>query len=117
MRVDAIDPDLIEWDYGAWEGLTTAQIREQLGNPAWTVWDDMVRPGGTPGESTTEVGVRAQRVIDRRMPEIRAGLGIAAADVMARAIARGVHAARPKPFDTLPTWEDLWEDRGGRIYL
>jgi len=38
------------------------------------------------------------------------GLGIAAADVMARAIARGVFAARPKPYDRLPTWEDLWED-------
>jgi L-aminopeptidase/D-esterase-like protein len=38
------------------------------------------------------------------------GLGIAAVDVMARAIARGVHAARPKPYDTLPTWEDLWDD-------
>lgn len=37
-------------------------------------------------------------------------LGIAAGDVMARAIARGVHAARPKPYDTLPTWGDLWEE-------
>ena len=70
---DAIDPDLIEWDYGAWEGLTTAQIREQLDDPAWTVWDDLVRPGETPGETTTEVGVRAQRVIDRCMPEVMAG--------------------------------------------
>lgn len=70
---DAIDPDLIEWDYGAWEGLTTAQIREQLDDPAWTVWDDLVRPGATPGETTTEVGVRAQRVIDRCMPEVMAG--------------------------------------------
>jgi probable phosphoglycerate mutase len=73
VRVDAIDPDLIEWDYGAWEGLTTAQIREQLGDPNWTVWDDMVRPGATQGETTTEVGVRAQRVIDRCLPEILAG--------------------------------------------
>ena len=37
-------------------------------------------------------------------------LGIAAVDVTARAIARGVFAARPKPFDRLPTWDDLWED-------
>lgn len=73
VKIDAIDPDLIEWDYGAWEGLTTAQIREQLGDPEWTVWDDIVRPGVTPGETTTEVGVRAQRVIDRCMPEILAG--------------------------------------------
>ena len=73
VKIDAIDPNLIEWDYGAWEGLTTAQIREQLGDPEWTVWDDIVRPGVTPGETTTEVGVRAQRVIDRCMPEILAG--------------------------------------------
>lgn len=70
---DAIDPDLIEWDYGAWEGLTTAQIREQLRDPDWTVWDDLVRPGATRGETTDQVGVRAQRVIDRCMPEIVAG--------------------------------------------
>lgn len=37
-------------------------------------------------------------------------LGIAATEVIARAIARGVHAASPKPFDRLPTWSDLWED-------
>ena len=43
------------------------------------------------------------------LPELVA-LGIAAVEVMARAIARGVHAARPKPYDRLPTWEDLWED-------
>lgn len=73
VKIDAIDPDLIEWDYGAWEGLTTAQIHEQLGDPEWTVWDDIVRPGVTSGETTTEVGVRAQRVIDRCMPEILAG--------------------------------------------
>ena len=73
VEIDAIDPDLIEWDYGAWEGLTTAEIREQLGDPAWTVWDDIVRPGDTPGETTDQVGVRTQRVIDRCMPEILAG--------------------------------------------
>ena len=70
---DAIDPDLLEWDYGAWEGRTTAEIREQLGAPDWTIWDEPIPPGTTPGEQTTDVGVRAQRVIDRCMPEILAG--------------------------------------------
>lgn len=70
VTVDAVDDDLIEWDYGAWEGLTTAEIREQLGDPDWTVWDDLVRPGDTPGETTDLVGIRCQRVIDRCLPLI-----------------------------------------------
>ena len=70
---DAIDEDLLEWDYGAWEGRTTAEIREQLGEPEWTIWDEPIPPGATPGEQTTDVGVRCQRVIDRCMPEILAG--------------------------------------------
>jgi broad specificity phosphatase PhoE len=52
-------PDLREWTYGAYEGLTTAEIQVQ--NPGWTIWT------GTPpgGESAAEVGARADRVIAR----------------------------------------------------
>jgi probable phosphoglycerate mutase len=52
-----VTPDLREWGYGAYEGLTTAEI--QIQNPEWTIWN------GTPpaGESAEEVGVRADRVI------------------------------------------------------
>ncbi len=50
-----------------------------------------------------------RRPLDEPLADM-VGLGIAAAEVMARAIARGVHAARPKPYDTLPTWEDVWDD-------
>jgi broad specificity phosphatase PhoE len=52
-----VTPDLCEWNYGSYEGLTTAQI--QVGNPGWTIWT------GTPpgGESADEVGTRADRVI------------------------------------------------------
>lgn len=49
--------DLWEWDYGAYEGLTTAQIREQ--RPDWDLWRD----GCPDGESATDVGARADRVI------------------------------------------------------
>lgn len=73
VHVDAIDPDLIEWDYGAWEGRTTAEIRKELGDPDWTIWDHPIPAGATPGEQTTDVGVRTQRVIDHCMPEILAG--------------------------------------------
>jgi broad specificity phosphatase PhoE len=50
--------DLREWDYGADEGLTTAQIRES--RPGWTVWRD----GPQGGETCTAVGARADRVIE-----------------------------------------------------
>ncbi|WP_333822900.1 P1 family peptidase [Pinisolibacter sp.] len=52
-----------------------------------------------------------ERPLDEPLADM-VGLGITAAEVMARAIARGVHAARPKPYDELPTWEDLWDDDG-----
>jgi probable phosphoglycerate mutase len=50
--------DLREWDYGADEGLTTAQIRES--RPGWTVFRD----GPAGGESCAEVGARADRVVE-----------------------------------------------------
>ena len=53
------DPDLVEWDYGDFEGLTTPQIRERY--PAWTIWSGPW-PGG---ETADEVGARAKRVIER----------------------------------------------------
>jgi broad specificity phosphatase PhoE len=49
--------ELAEWDYGEYEGLTTAQIRETV--PDWTIWRD----GARCGESGVEVGARADRVI------------------------------------------------------
>jgi broad specificity phosphatase PhoE len=59
------DPDLWEWDYGGYEGMTTAQIREQ--RPGWYLWRDGVIPGGPrhPGESVESVGARTDRVLER----------------------------------------------------
>jgi broad specificity phosphatase PhoE len=51
--------DLLEWDYGDYEGLTTGEIREH--RPGWTVWSDGV-PGG---ESPSAIGLRCDRVIER----------------------------------------------------
>jgi broad specificity phosphatase PhoE len=50
--------DLREWDYGDYEGRTTAEIREDV--PGWTVWDCPV-PGG---ERLDQVAARADRVIE-----------------------------------------------------
>ncbi|MFI6387863.1 histidine phosphatase family protein [Nonomuraea sp. NPDC050547] len=60
-----VDPDLWEWDYGGYEGITTATIRET--RPGWYLWRDGVIPGdaGHPGESAAQVGARADRVIAR----------------------------------------------------
>lgn len=50
--------ELMEWDYGAYEGRRTIDIREE--RPGWTLWREGV-PGG---ESAAEIGARADRVID-----------------------------------------------------
>ena len=68
-----IDPDLVEWDYGGYEGRTTAEIRETLGDPSWTVFDDGVVPGDTPGETVEEVAARASRVLVRVEEPLRTG--------------------------------------------
>lgn len=59
------DPDLHEWDYGAYEGVTTVDIHRT--RPDWYLWTDGVPPGpdGHPGESPSEVGRRADRVLSR----------------------------------------------------
>lgn len=67
-----IEPDLLEWDYGGYEGRTTAQIREELGHD-WTVFRDGVVPGDTPGETVEEVAARASRVLGRVLPVLRDG--------------------------------------------
>ncbi len=62
------DPDLQEWDYGGYEGLTTPQIQEE--RPGWYLWRDGVIPGdaGHPGETVAQVGARADAVLARVRP-------------------------------------------------
>ena len=54
-----IDPDVAEWDYGRYEGLTTAEIERQ--SPGWLLFRD----GCPGGESPAQVGARVDRVIRR----------------------------------------------------
>jgi broad specificity phosphatase PhoE len=54
-----IDPDLREWDYGAFEGRTTPEIRTEI--PDWSIWTGPWRGG----ETLDDVAARADRVIER----------------------------------------------------
>ena len=67
------DPGLQEWDYGGYEGMTTAQIREQ--RPGWYLWRDGVIPGDAahPGETVAEVGARADAVLALVRPLLAGG--------------------------------------------
>ncbi len=67
-----VDPDLLEWDYGGYEGLTTDEIRERVGY-AWSVFADGVVPGATPGETVEEVAARMSRVLGRVLPALADG--------------------------------------------
>jgi broad specificity phosphatase PhoE len=52
-----LDPDLVEWNYGDYEGLTTEEIRDKV--PGWTIFS-----GDPPnGETSLEIQKRADRFI------------------------------------------------------
>ncbi len=55
----SIDPDLAEWDYGAYEGRRTAEILRE--RPDWQLFRD----GALDGESPDQIGARADRIIAR----------------------------------------------------
>jgi len=67
------DPDLWEWDYGGYEGLTTPQIQET--RPGWYLWRDGVIPGDAehPGETIEQVARRAGRMLARVVPLLADG--------------------------------------------
>jgi probable phosphoglycerate mutase len=67
------DANLLEWDYGAYEGLTAAQI--QLTRPGWNLWRDGVMPGDAahPGEQLEQVGERTDALLDRVRPILKDG--------------------------------------------
>jgi len=54
-----VDRDLVEWDYGDYEGLRTAEIHDK--RPEWQLFRD----GCPGGESPDQIGARADRVVSR----------------------------------------------------
>jgi probable phosphoglycerate mutase len=89
-------PRLVEWDYGSYEGLTTAEIHRQ--RPEWSLWVD----GAPGGESPGEVAARADAVV----AALRAQRGDVA--VFAHGHILRVLAAR---------WVGLGADGGGLLAL
>jgi broad specificity phosphatase PhoE len=73
LTVTKTDPDLWEWDYGGYEGITTAEIQRDW--PGWSLWRDGVIPGDAahPGETIEEVGARVDRVLKRAEPLLADG--------------------------------------------
>jgi probable phosphoglycerate mutase len=68
-----LQPDLWEWDYGGYEGLTTPQIRRT--RPGWYLWRDGVIPGDAahPGETIEHVAHRVGRMLARVVPLLADG--------------------------------------------
>jgi probable phosphoglycerate mutase len=64
-----VDVDLLEWDYGTYEGRTTQGIKDDLGDQAWSVWTTL---DGL-GETVEDVGARAARVLTRCQPVVEGG--------------------------------------------
>jgi probable phosphoglycerate mutase len=62
-----IEADLKEWDYGIYEGKTTASI--QLEIPNWSVWTHRI----VEGEAVEQVGLRADRIISKALSSTLAG--------------------------------------------
>ncbi|MGH3382287.1 MAG: histidine phosphatase family protein [Actinoallomurus sp.] len=62
-----VDERLWEWDYGAYEGRTTPEIREE--RPGWYLWRD----GVVDGETAEQVGARTDHVLDEARPHLAEG--------------------------------------------
>jgi len=96
LECSGLRDDLLEWDYGEYEGLTTPEIREQ--RPDWYLWRDGV-PGG---ESPEDVAARC----DRAIAEVRAVEG----DVALVAHGHILRALGAR-------WVDAPVALGGRLHL
>jgi len=67
LTVSTVDDDLVEWDYGDYEGLTTKEIRQT--RPDWDLWTQ----GCPGGESPDQIAARLDRVLDRVRPMLDGG--------------------------------------------
>jgi probable phosphoglycerate mutase len=98
LTVTLADEDLAEWDYGEFEGLTSAEIRN--GRPDWSLWRD----GCPGGESPEQVGAR----LDRLLAEARELAGAGDVVLVGHGHSLRVAAAR---------WVGLAPSVGAALYL
>jgi len=99
LAVTAVDQDLVEWNYGGYEGRTTPEIRQE--RPGWVLWRD----GCPGGESPAEVAARIDRVLARVRPIVAGGADVA---FVGHGHALRVVGAR---------WIGLGAEYGGRLRL
>lgn len=102
-----VDPDLVEWDYGSYEGRTTDEIRTDV--PGWTIWTHPV-PGG---ETADAVSARMDRVVARAYaqdgPTLVFGHGHALRALAARWLGFPVAAGQHLQLDTATLSVLGWE--------
>lgn len=102
-----VDDDLVEWDYGDYEGVTTREIRTRV--PGWTVWNQPV-PGGETAHAVTE---RLDRVVARAQaadgPTLVFGHGHALRALAARWLRQPVALGQHLRLDTATLSRLGWE--------
>ena len=92
-----IDSDLVEWNYGEYEGLTPEQIHEVA--PGWLIFRD----GCPGGEAPEQVGARVDRVIAMSPPTARDRANYSRTD-MCCAYSRRAGSGCPRAADSIFCW-------------
>lgn len=82
LNVDEVTDDLAEWDYGTYEGLTTAQIRESV--PGWTVWTHPCPGGETPAQVQARADAALARAVAAGTDVVLVGHGHMSRALLAR---------------------------------
>ncbi len=82
LHADEVTDDLVEWNYGTYEGLTTAQIRETV--PGWTVWTHPCPGGETPAQVQTRADAALARAVAAGTDVVLVGHGHMSRALLAR---------------------------------
>jgi broad specificity phosphatase PhoE len=93
-----VDEDLVEWHYGDYEGITTAEIRESV--PGWTVWTHHVPGGESPGQVRERLDRVVRRLVDAEGRTLVFGHGHALRALTARWLGLDVSEGRLFRLDT-----------------